>query len=74
MLAPLGFIPSGVFRNFGLESLSYQLVPEVELACINTSYFANALECFVPAYSPGFSAYVLPYGGALIFGAMRFWI
>jgi hypothetical protein len=75
LLSPLGFLPSFIYTEVGLDSLSYQLVHQGErLSCINTQYFVAADECSIPPYFPGTSAYVLPMVGGFLFGFVRFWI
>jgi hypothetical protein len=75
LLAPIGIIPSFMLSSVGLDWLSYQLVPESErMSCINSGFFSSSNGCMVPPYFSGFSAYLMPLGGALIFGFFRFWI
>lgn len=75
LLSPIGFIPSSFYSAFGLDYLSYQLVDESQrLSCINTLYFPDADKCSMPPYITGFSAYIFPMVGGLIFGFLRFFI
>lgn len=70
VLGTIGFIPSSWFAHFGLNNLSYRLV-DPQFTCLNTLPFGE-VDCSVPAYYPGASAYVLPIAGGFIFGAVRY--
>jgi hypothetical protein len=72
ILAFLGVVPSSVFNMLGLEHLSYHNA-EVRMPCVNSEPFGVG-NCSIPPYLPGYSAYVFPYAGALLFGFLKFFV
>jgi hypothetical protein len=76
LLAPLGFVPSSVFKGLELEYLSYIFVDDdYKMSCINTRKILNSYgQCTLPPYYTGLSAYILPFFSAFIFAFVRFFI
>ena len=70
----IGIIPSRIFVDIGLPSLSYQLLePGERFACVNTYVITGDYQtCFIPPYFTGASAYFFPLVGAILFGIIRF--
>ena len=75
LLSPLGFIPTRVMNAVGKGELSPQNVSvDKRLACINTLAFPGQVSCTVPPGWIGYSAYFLPFVGALLFGFVKFYL
>lgn len=64
----LGWIPAGVLKSIGLGGYYYgDLSESLRIACVNGSAFIDG-GCTVPPAMSGYSAYALPFVGALICG------
>ena len=67
--ATFGFVPSRVLDWVGLGTYHYSSV-DPKLACTNTALLG--LEgCFVPPFTPGYSAYLAPVAAGFLFGFAR---
>lgn len=70
-----GIFPSRVLDAIGLGALSYSgMEVDERLACVNTAQFSSGMDCTIPPLWIGYSAYLLPFGGGLLFGFFRFFI
>lgn len=69
-----GWLPVGALSALGLDTFYYGNLDEtVRIACVNGANFVDG-GCTVPPLMAGYSAYVLPFAGALIIGTFSGWI
>lgn len=74
LLAPLGFMPSWLFDNLGLQALSWQhLESKDNIVCLNTMAFPLAFPCTVPPYYVGVAAYLGSVVFGFVFGFVKFY-
>jgi hypothetical protein len=71
--AAVGFFPTSMFSAVNLQNLDYRQFP-VTLTCVNTDFFFSASACTIPPFWFGYSAYLLPLAGGLLFGILRYFL
>ena len=72
LYSPIGFIPSRFLEYIGLGEYSYGNAT-VRLPCVNANTFGFN-DCTIPPLMSGYSAYLMPLVGGLIFGFIKFYI
>lgn len=68
----IGFIPSRVLEFIGLGDYNYSNA-DVRLPCVNAEIF-GLWDCTIPPLWSGYSAFLIPVGGGMIFGFFKFYI
>ena len=68
----IGFVPSRFLDYIGLGDIYYGTA-NVRLPCTNSMMFGLS-DCTIPPLWLGYSAYVLPLAGAVIFGLVKFYV
>lgn len=68
----IGFVPSRILDYIGLGDIYYGTA-NVRLPCTNSMMFGLS-DCTIPPLWLGYSAYVLPLAGAVIFGLVKFYV
>ena len=72
LMALAGFIPSRVLESLDLGKLYYGNA-DVQMACVNSIQF-GLVNCTVPPFFTGTSAYVAPLVGAAVAGFFKFFV
>lgn len=69
-----GFVPTNIMESLGLGFLNYSDIPNSErLPCINSEFFLVD-KCTVPPATVGYSAYLMPFVGAILIGFVKYYL
>lgn len=73
LYSPIAFIPTKFLELVGLGMFAKSNIPEDMIMQCYNSFVMNSPECNIPAGNIAFVAYIFPWGGALIYGLLKFY-